>query len=82
MARRQGGSVVAPIKFSERRQTRRPHPVLEVLVLLQVWYGTGVGVAWVAQHPVRRRYDLIQVIGVTRRGAVFLSLAGPGDARL
>ena len=53
-----------------------------MLILLQVWYVASVVVVWVAQHPIRRRDNLVKVVSVTRGSTVFLSLAGPGDARL
>lgn len=73
--------VVPAPELGERREAGGAHPVLEVLVLLQVRRRRRVRVSVrVTQGPVRWRCNLVDA--VTRRRGVLVRLARPGDAAL
>ena len=76
-----GITVITPIQFSKRRQPCRPHPILEMLVGLQVRRGVVIGVAiGELQVPVRRRGDLAQrlvAVVAYRRVDVLLGFSWP-----
>lgn len=83
LSRRQGSRIVSPVQFRKRGQTCCSHPVLEVLILCEVWGWAIVRVVVrVSKCPVGGRHDLIELSNITGRCTVFLGFAGPSDAVL
>jgi len=70
--------VVAHRQLAEVRQSRRAHPHLEPLPLLQVRQRDARVVLWVHAQPVWRRHDVVHRVG---RRFVEIPVTAPCDAR-
>ena len=73
-------AVVAPPELAERRETRGAHPVLEVLVVLEVGQVVVRVPVGEALHPERRGHDVSGVVAGLRD--VLARLARPRDVLL
>lgn len=74
--------IIPPPQLRKRRQPRRPHPILEMLVRSQVGkVFLGVPI-WVPFLPIGRWDDLVETVVRASSVDVFARFAGPGDAFL
>ena len=77
----QGIPIVPSPQLRERRQATRPHPILEVLIFVQINRRARVAIAiWELLGPIGWRHDLVECIAGS--GGVLFGFAWPSNARL
>jgi len=76
--------VITPVELGEGGQASGTHPVLEVLICLEIGGRVGLSVAIrVAERPIGRRDDVAEAFVAAASngtGNIFLGFPGPGNA--